>query len=386
MNLIRRLWAWWQTVFARRGDTHVEEGQPGGSVVDDQASPGVVVESAVPRPEAAPRRRVEPLRREIAEIVDNFLTAIVERRYETGQSAKTQRDAPWTQGLPHLLNCDFHFVHEFDHGTALERSEDGYLIEYPNEMVRTFWPIDFAVATWKPDGDPRGNQAPAFFLARVASVSAKEVRGRVKIVPQHIVHVSTAYLYLDQPVYAESTLVGLVNNKWQVIENETSRSRMAGNIGADTISTMRSYSKQYRNEIDTVICVQFAARLTHRYEWHVAFGEPDGTRLVVPTSPRACLALFRDRELREGENRRAALRHWVSEHWREKAADPNEIAYVCQHLRGNRHFVWKGFPCELLVSEYDLERNEFFRSQAAEWRAMRKHNRVRVRLKEWKSG
>jgi hypothetical protein len=54
---------------------------------------------------------------------------------------------------------------------------------------------------------------------------------------------------------------------------------------------------------------------------------------------------------------------------------------IREHLRGQRLFTWNGLNCELMVSETDMEKNEFFKNQTAGWRAMRKHNRVRVRLK-----
>jgi hypothetical protein len=124
--------------------------------------------------------------------------------------------------------------------------------------------------------------------------------------------------------------------------------------------------------------------LTARYQWHVAFGTlPDGPRLLFPTNPQHALKLFKDRNLAAGQNKRAALKHWVEEHWR----DPNpegdaDLVYVCHHLRGQTQFNWKGFDCELFVSAFDLEKNAFFKQQAAEWRAQRKHNRGKVRLKK----
>ena len=94
--------------------------------------------------------------------------------------------------------------------------------------------------------------------------------------------------------------------------------------------------------------------------------------------------MFRSRELPAGRSRRAALRHGVNEHYRERSGDASSMDYVCEHLRGETRFVWNGWPCELMVSEFDMEKNEYFRARAAQWRSERKHNRVRVRLKGWK--
>lgn len=127
----------------------------------------------------------------------------------------------------------------------------------------------------------------------------------------------------------------------------------------------------------------FVARAEHRDYWHVALSRPDkeSPRLVIPTNPAGCLDLFRGRDLSPGEKRRSALRHWVNEHFRERSADPGAVDYVREHLRGVRLFTWNGLACELMVSESDMEKNEFFKTKTAGWRAMRAHNRVRLRVK-----
>ncbi len=161
-------------------------------------------------------------------------------------------------------------------------------------------------------------------------------------------------------------ICGLLNESWKVLNTD---------IVTPDPRELDSFNDRHIRTI-------FAGKLTSRYSWHVAFGSEPGSRAVLPTSPRGCLELFRGRDLSLGENRRSALRHWVNEHYRDRSNDPGAMAYVCEHLRGNTRFVWNGLPCELMVSEYDLEKNEFFKTRAAEWRAARVHNRVKVRLKE----
>lgn len=86
----------------------------------------------------------------------------------------------------------------------------------------------------------------------------------------------------------------------------------------------------------------------------------------------------------EGETRRAALRHWVREHYRETKV--TGLAFVCNHLRGKTIFQWRSLACEIFVSAFDLEKSEFFKKQAADWRANRKHNSVKFRLKKLPHG
>jgi hypothetical protein len=117
-----------------------------------------------------------------------------------------------------------------------------------------------------------------------------------------------------------------------------------------------------------------------RYSWHVAFGSKQhGLRVVLPTNPLGALKLFKDRQLTEGQTRRNALKHWVANHYYDHAEAGT--VYVRDHLRGHTEFLWNDLNCELMVSAYDLEKNEAFKEEARLWRANRKHNRVRVKLK-----
>jgi len=138
-----------------------------------------------------------------------------------------------------------------------------------------------------------------------------------------------------------------------------------------------------KEQIHANITWLMSAALTSRYNWHVALGREDGFRICLPTSPRGCLSLFKTRDRKAGAARRASLRHWVQHHWR--SVSEIDLAYVRDHLRGATIFNWRGFNCEILVSAFDLEKNEFFKNQAAEWRSARKHNRVRVRIKEFRN-
>jgi hypothetical protein len=133
------------------------------------------------------------------------------------------------------------------------------------------------------------------------------------------------------------------------------------------------------------ITMASARTFAMRYSWHVAFGrEHDGFRVILPTNPEDCLKLFRNRTLTAGMNRRAALKHWVEKHLRE-SQDAGSI-YVRDHLRGHTEFTWNEMECEILVSGFDLEKNEYFKQEAANWRTIRKHNRgARVRVKRKKA-
>jgi hypothetical protein len=54
---------------------------------------------------------------------------------------------------------------------------------------------------------------------------------------------------------------------------------------------------------------------------------------------------------------------------------------VRQHLRGATDFQWRELVGEVLVSAFDLERNEEFKHEAELWRSRRQHNVFKVRIK-----
>ena len=95
------------------------------------------------------------------------------------------------------------------------------------------------------------------------------------------------------------------------------------------------------------------AMLERRYTWRVEMGFPGHPRVVFDTDPSGARHIYADRETRG--NRRASLRHWVSAHWRRKASDQADRAWVREHLRGATEFEWHGLHCALYPSRFDLE-------------------------------
>lgn len=102
----------------------------------------------------------------------------------------------------------------------------------------------------------------------------------------------------------------------------------------------------------------FSFALTRRYEWSVSIGLDDSPKLTFTSDPAGLRAVFSDRDKPADKNRRAPLRHWVSEHWRKKRSTPEDRAFVLQHLRGATPFKWYGYDCVLRPSPYDIELNE----------------------------
>jgi hypothetical protein len=96
------------------------------------------------------------------------------------------------------------------------------------------------------------------------------------------------------------------------------------------------------------------AQFSARYDWHALVGFKGAPRVSLPCSPEEARQLFKARDLPPGRERRAALRHWVTRHAREKESDAP--VRVREHLRGATEFHMDQIECMLIPSAYDRER------------------------------
>ena len=87
--------------------------------------------------------------------------------------------------------------------------------------------------------------------------------------------------------------------------------------------------------------------LRREYLWSVLFGEPGIPRARFSTDLIGVREAFRLRDIPPGKDRRAALRHWVREHWRKNRSDKDTASWVKQHLRGALDFSWNGLSCRI---------------------------------------
>jgi len=254
------------------------------------------------------------------------------------------------------MGCDFLLLNP-ELGQRMKGGDKWGVIEGvpAYETVEAIWPFDYAFV-WSRD--------QKIELWRLTSVDPKEARGIVQNVRPHMIRFSRGEFGDNGVWLCENSYLGLFRNAWRSLEPDHRRPL--------NLDWVRYYSDQFNYMLPSILAA--------RYEWHVAFGTiPNGPRILLPTNPKGALKLFSNRELEPGQTRRGALKHWVQEHWRD--SDKSGLEYVCNHLRGHTQFKWSEMDCELFVSAYDLEKNDFFQRQAAEWRAQRKHNRVRVRVK-----
>lgn len=107
--------------------------------------------------------------------------------------------------------------------------------------------------------------------------------------------------------------------------------------------------------------------------WRVVFKGPSGISISLSTDTAGAMAAFRNRQPNEATGRRDALRHWVRQHYRVRPVDegdePQKVI-VRQHLRGRTPFRWFGIDCELVVSPFDMRRNDRFRAEREQMAAV----------------
>jgi hypothetical protein len=117
--------------------------------------------------------------------------------------------------------------------------------------------------------------------------------------------------------------------------------------------------KEFNEFLELRIAVHAALALTQRYTWQCALGRDGKQSVAFPVERDALPEIFRMRDIPEGKARRAALRHFVTAHFRRK---PGEASYedptifVKKHLRGQTEFTWNGLRCEVIPPAYETEK------------------------------
>jgi hypothetical protein len=97
-------------------------------------------------------------------------------------------------------------------------------------------------------------------------------------------------------------------------------------------------------------------QLEERYDWTADIRWGESFPIRVTTDALGAREFFALRDKPNGHGRRPALLHWVRKHWRRRRADPDALAYVKQHMRGQETFKWNGYEVVLKAPRYEMER------------------------------
>lgn len=154
-----------------------------------------------------------------------------------------------------------------------------------------------------------------------------------------------------------------------VRRSEVAFIRWTPTLGMQSLSGWQNVPRQ--NQLDAFNRALTDA-LDDHYSWHVVLRtNTERSGLLLKTDGWGAEDLLARRDIPEGASRRIALRHWVSEHWRQLRSDPDQEARVREHLRGQSRFTIGTLQCEIRPARHDLDRVASARKKAPERRARR---------------
>lgn len=132
------------------------------------------------------------------------------------------------------------------------------------------------------------------------------------------------------------------------------------------------YSQTKTEFIDPSMTAEHAQLLigfqfTQNMFWHADIKlSPYQPAIRIPIDSLSLSELFKDRDKSES-GRKAALKAWVSEHWRRQPMKNTDIL-ISSYLRGRANFTWRGLNVQLLPSADDLKKIEKAKKQPKQYR------------------
>lgn len=217
------------------------------------------------------------------------------------------------------------------------------------------WPMHAVWATYAHPGENH-HGADGWGFKRVSTLAPSKWRGRLRYtLPRMVEHEE---LFIQQGGQSVGSVAPIGLAKGRIIMAGARSHPLAGM----TIDPTTMYGRDRRetnldNEANDIRAAH-GFMLRREYLWSVLLGEIGVPRARFVTDAIGVREAFRLRDIPPGRSRRAALRHWVSEHWRRtnRSSDADR-SWVRAHLRGHQRFVWNGFDCAIEPSREDLRKN-----------------------------
>jgi hypothetical protein len=235
--------------------------------------------------------------------------------------------------------------------------EDDFILMPSMEEIVTpsqfpIWPLDVRTAAFY-DADDSWKE-PRMQLVRLRTCQPKEFRGRAQFFSPWMLEETAAIILSGRTRTGMRRPLCLLGRKW--VSGIGSRiDYTKATPKSDVVPMYETFdTPQMRQENFRIIRISFGFALTLRFEWSVLLGF-GGPRVRLLTSPAGARAVFRLRDIPPGRQRRTALRHWVSQYWRQKRQGDNDPKLIAAYLRGETDFVWNGLRCKLEPSPFDIE-------------------------------
>jgi len=279
-----------------------------------------------------------------------------------GLSEESARKSPlW------LTKCkvgpkDFHeaeaFIDDPD-GNLIGVSKDENAVSFFSDVT----PSDvsgFDVSSAKSFVDETGKRSVELYRLRQESI--RKARG-FRIYSPHVASLYSCWIDIDKGEYtSKKILVNKAGEEWVPLGSESEYSHFAK---SQTLSGhFWTFGIDDGQGISSTCNVLLSLAFTRDLTWRVVFRGPSGLSFSLSTDTAGAMAAFKNRQPNDTTGRRDALKHWVRQHYRNRPASEGDEAQrviVRQHLRGRTPFRWFGIDCELVVSPFDMRRNERFR-------------------------
>lgn len=217
-------------------------------------------------------------------------------------------------------------------------------------------------------GDEGGRQIE---LYRLRQEPLRKARGQ-KIYSPHVASMYSCWVDVATGTHTSNRmLVNLAGKEWVPVGGKNEYFHFAQSKTCD--GNIVNFGITDGEGITSTCNMLLGLAFTRDLVWRVVFKGPSGISVSLSTDTAGAMAAFRNRQPNEITGRRDALRHWVRQHYRAKHVDEGdepEKVIVRQHLRGRTPFRWCGIDCELVVSPFDMRRNERLRNERQQMAAV----------------
>lgn len=199
-------------------------------------------------------------------------------------------------------------------------------------------------------------------LYRLRQEPLKKARGQ-KLYSPHVASMYSCWVDVETGTYTSNKmLVNSAGKEWVPVGAKGQYFHFAQSKTCD--GNIVNFGVTDGEGITSTCNMLLGLSFTRDLVWRVVFKGPSGISVSLSTDTAGAMAAFRNRQPNESTGRREALRHWVRQHYRSRHVDEGEEpekVIVRQHLRGRTPFRWCGIDCELVVSPFDMRRNERLR-------------------------